>query len=299
MSKTIYVTGSKGMVGSRFLELTSKKYKILSPEIDELDITNKDAVDSYFDKERPDYLIHLAAFTDVGAAEKERGDKNGMCWKINVEGTKNLAYASEKFGTFMVYISTDMVFPGSKEKPGPYKEDDKPEKNPDKVTWYGYTKGQGEKAVIETLQDRCAILRIIYPVRAKFDQKLDYIRKPLSLFDDGKLYPMFTDQQVSITFIDEIVQALEKIVSTRKSGIFHASSSDTTTPYELISYVIKKARGVDNAVQKSSLKEFLKKADSPVRYPMYGGLKTERTEKEMGIRFSTWRGIVDRVTKKS
>jgi dTDP-4-dehydrorhamnose reductase len=295
MSNTIYVTGSKGMVGSRFLELTSKKYKILSPEIDQLDITDGEAVDSFFKKEKPDYLIHLAAFTDVGAAENERGDKNGMCWKINVEGTKNLAEASKKYGTFMIYISTDMVFPGSKENPGPYNEDKKPESNPDKVTWYGYTKGLGEKAVLETLKAGCAVLRIIYPVRAKFEQKLDYIRKPLSLFDQGKLYPMFTDQQVSISFIDEIVQVLEKIVSDKKSGIFHASSKDTTTPHELISYAIEKAKGIKNGVKESSLKEFLRKADNPVRYPMYGGLRVEKTEKELGIKFSTWKQIVDSI----
>jgi dTDP-4-dehydrorhamnose reductase len=293
--KKIYVTGSKGMVGSRFLELTSKRYKILSPEIDQLDITDGEAVDSFFKKDKPDYLIHLAAFTDVGGAENERGDKKGMCWNINVEGTKNLAEASKKYGTFMVYISTDMVFPGSEENPGPYNEAEKLENNPDKVTWYGYTKGQGERDVLEILGDKCAILRIIYPVRAKFDQKLDYIRKPLSLFDEGKLYPMFTDQQVSISFIDEIVRVLEKVVKDKKSGIFHASSKDTTTPHELISYVIKKARGVKGAVKESSLKEFLKNTDNPVRYPMYGGLRVEKTEQELGIKFSTWKQIADSI----
>lgn len=293
--KKLYVTGSKGMVGSRFLDLASKKYKILAPEIDQLDITDKGAVDSFFSKEKPDFVVHFAAFTDVGAAEEERGDESGPCWKINVIGTENLARASKKYNAFMVYISTDMVFPGSENEPGPYSEDDKPEENPDKVTWYGYTKGQGEKVVREILNPNFAILRIIYPVRAKFDRKLDYIRKPLSLFDEGKLYPMFADQQVSISFIDEIVKTLDKIVSGRKTGIFHASSKDTTSPYELISYAIEKLRGVKDAVQKSSLKEFLKNVDNPVRYPMYGGLKVAATEKKLGVKFSTWKQIVDTI----
>lgn len=291
----IYVTGSKGMVGSRFLELLPKGYKVFSPEVDELDITDKKSVDKFFQINKPDFVVHFAAFTNVGAAENERGDKTGSCWKINVIGTRNLAEASKKYGSFMIYISTDMVFPGSKENPGPYNEDQKPESNSDKVTWYGYAKFQGEKAVHETLGEGFAILRIIYPVRAKFDGKLDYIRKPLALFDEGKLYPMFTDQQVSIAFIDEICSTLEKIIFGRKVGIFHTSSRDTTTPYELTSYAIGKARGIKNAVQRSSLKEFLKKVDNPVRYPMYGGLKVGKTEKELGIKFSTWREIVDSI----
>ena len=44
------------------------------------------------------------------------------------------------------------------------------------------------------------ILRLVYPVRAKYPAKLDYLRKPLSLFDQGKLYSLFNDQQVTITY---------------------------------------------------------------------------------------------------
>jgi hypothetical protein len=54
-----------------------------------------------------------------------------------------------------------------------------------------------------------SILRIIYPVRTKFEIKLDFLRKPLALFDEGKLYPLFADQKISVSFIDEIVEILE------------------------------------------------------------------------------------------
>jgi dTDP-4-dehydrorhamnose reductase len=129
--------------------------------------------------------------------------------------------------------------------------------------------------------------------------KLDYLRKPLSLYDEGKLYPMFTDQQVSIAFVDEVAMALEKIIDGNFKGIFHASSRDTSTPFELVSYMIEKARGKKDAVTGVSIDDFLKGVDNPVRYPKFGGLKVEKTEKELGIKFSTWKQIVDKLTHRA
>jgi hypothetical protein len=148
-----------------------------------------------------------------------------------------------------------------------------------------------------------AILRIIYPVRAEFEGKLDYLRKPLKLFDEGRLYPMFNDQQVSIAFIDEVSKAIDVILEKEAKGIFHVSSRDTSTPYELVSYLIEKARGKKNVVVPTSVYDFIKKQkeanpNNPfveVRYPIYGGLKVEKTESELGIKFGFWKEIIDKL----
>jgi dTDP-4-dehydrorhamnose reductase len=283
------------MVGSRFLELLSKDLIPLTPEIDKLDITDKSSVDSFYKLEKPDTTLHFAAFTDVGAGEAQRGDKNGSCWKINVEGSKNLAEACKKYGSHMIHISTDYCFSGSSKDPGPYSEDHPIEKDEKKLTWYGFTKAEAEKEAIKILGNNLTIVRLIYPVRGKFDGKLDYIRKPLSLFDQGKLYPLFGDQQVSITYIDEACLALNKIIEGKIYGTFHASTPDTTTPYDLVSYAIETTRGVKDAAKKSSLDGFLKTVDNPVRYPKFGGLKVEETENRLGFKFSSWKEVVDKL----
>jgi dTDP-4-dehydrorhamnose reductase len=295
----IYVTGSRGMVGSRFLEILPKDLIPLTPEIDKLDITNNISVSSFFKSEKPDVTLHFAAFTDVGGGEAQRGNRNGSCWKINVEGSSNLAEACKKYNSHLIHISTDYCFSGSEEDPGPYSEDHTIEKDEKKLTWYGFTKAEAEREVTKTLGNNFSIVRLIYPVRGKFDAKLDYIRKPLSLFDQGKLYPLFTDQQISITYIDEACQAINKIIEGKIYGIFHVSTPDTTTPFELINYVIEKARGIKNAVTKSSLDDFLKTVDNPVRYPKFGGLKVEQTERKLGIKFRTWKQTVDELVKKA
>ncbi len=292
----IFITGASGMVGSRFVELYKDKYEIIAPNRPEFDLTNLESVEKYFKNKEIDAVIHFAAYTNVSESENQRNDENGDCWKINVLGTENLVKNVDSQKCHFIHISTDYVFPGSEENPGPYPEDKKPEEDSSKVTWYGYTKKVAEDMVNKYLGGERTILRLIYPVRTHFPEKLDYLRKPLSLFDQGKLYPMFKDQQVSITFIDEACLALEKIIEEKILGVYHASTSDTSTPYELVSYLIEKARGVKDVVKESSLDEFIKTSgSSPVRYPKYGGLKVEQTEKILGIKFSSWRELIDKL----
>ncbi len=287
MSEKILVTGSTGLVGSRFVELHENKDELLTPTSSEMDVTEKESAEGYMRGKDIRMVVNFAAHTNLNAAEEERG-KKGACWRLNVDGVENLISALPS-GTHFIQISTDNVFSGSKEKPGPYNEDDIPEVNSDKLTWYGFTKAEAEREILSRLKRKSTILRIIYPFRSHYDRKLDYVRKPLYLFDQGKLYPMFMDQQVSVIFIDKACQALERIIELKRFGIFHASSSNTTTPFELFSYLLEKTKGVKNVIKKSSIDN----VGNPVRYPKFGGLKVEKTEKELGIKFGTWRQMVD------
>ena len=294
--KKVFVTGGSGLVGSFFVENYSQKYNIIAPNYPEVDLTRKETLEKVIKKEKPDIIVHFAAYTDVSQAESQRDDKNGDCWQINVEGTKNLVSLAKELSCHFIHISTDYVFPGSEENPGPHSESDLPETDSSKVTWYGFTKAEAERVVNNILGKERTILRLVYPVRAKYPPKLDYLRKPLSLFDQAKLYPLFNGQQVTITFINEACLALEKIIDGKLYGNFHASTPDLSTPYELVSYLIEKARGVKNAVKSASLDEFLKSSgSSPVRYQKFGGLKVEETQKVLGIKFSPWHQVIDKL----
>lgn len=268
----ILVTGASGLVGSRFVELYPNFNDLLTPDLDEFDLSHPG---EYLVKTSPEVVLNFAAYTNVSEAEKQRGDKNGPCWQINVEGTRNLISALP-VNTRLIHISTDMVFSGSVADPGPYAQNHEPSSDDHELTWYGYSKAEAEKIV----GNRGTIVRLIYPVRAKYAAKLDYLRKPLDLYDHGKLYPLFTDQQISLTFIDEACLALQKIITQNLSGIFHMSCPDTTTPYEIITYLFLKMGKDISGVQKSLV--------DPKRYPKYGGLKPS-------FDFSPWRQIVDKL----
>jgi dTDP-4-dehydrorhamnose reductase len=297
MNKYTLVTGAQGLVGSRFVELYKEQETLLTPDIGEFDFLSAKGMETYLKGRDVETVINFAAYTDVASAEKERGEKKGMSWRVNVEGLENLVKVIGK-SAYFIHISTDMVFSGAQGDPGPYAEDHSLQDNPEKITWYGYTKSEGERLLKEYLNN-LAILRIIYPVRAKYDLKLDYLRKPLKLYNEDKLYPLFRDQQVSISFIDETCVHLNKLLETKMKGIYHSSSSDVTSPFEIISYLIEAKYGVKNAVKDASIYEYFKNTDIPVRYPILGGLKTEFSQRAIGLKYSSWKEIVNKLIEQN
>jgi len=298
MKGLILVTGSEGLVGSRFIDISKRKNFLHYPTKVEFDITNSEDVANLINSYNFSAVINFAAFTDVNLAEEERGDKDKSCWQVNVEGVKNLASAIKAHveRVHFIHISTNMVFSGAEGDPGPYTEDRLPEENSSKLTWYGYTKGQAENVIRNILGDRASIVRISYPVRASYDGKLDYLRRALQLFDEGKLYPLLTDQQISVTYIDELCELLDKIIIGNTRGNFHACSSNSISPYKLIGEVIKKTRNERADLQPIVLEEILSRKKLPsFRYPRFGTLSVEKTEKTLDFRFSTWEEIVEKL----
>lgn len=291
----LLVTGANGLVGSHFVENFKALHQgiLLTPDQEEMDITNQGSIKAFFSLHQPDAIIHFAAFTNVSQAEEQRHNQKASCWIVNVEGTANLIQALNP-KSYFIHISTDMVFPGNKDYPGPYQESDSLEENPNLLSWYGWTKKEAEN-IVKNNGKNAGILRISNPVRAKYATKLDYVRKILALYDKGKLYPLFDDQYLTLTYINEVTKTLQILLEKRLNGIFHTSSSNVFTPYNLANLLIEKARGRKDVVKPVSIKSFLK--DNPFRYPQYGGLDTKETQHRLGLKFMSWEEIIEDLAK--
>ena len=295
MKSLILVTGSEGLIGSRFVEIFPRKNFLHHPRRIEFDITDRSQVQSLINSYKFSSIINLAAYTDVAKAEEQRDDKDGDCWQINVEGVRNLVRSINPIKVNFIQISTDMVFSGMKGDKGPYKENHAVETDPKRLSWYGYTKSKAETVVQETLGQDATILRLSHPVRSEYSEKTDILRKALEFFNEEKMFPLITDQQITISFVDGVVNALEKIIFNNHRGVFHATSSDTTTPYDLTSYLLERTRGVEKGLEKVKLDEFVKNGSNPLRYPKYGGLSVKDTEAKLGIKFGSWKDVVDKL----
>jgi len=159
----ILITGANGLVGSRFCELAVPDYKSLfSTDIEDFNINNKEAIKRWVKKEKPEVLINFAALTDVNEIEKERpeGEKS-KAFVVNAVGPRNLAEVCRENKIFLIHISTDFVFPGIVSNIGPYSEDAQTAQGSEEISWYGWTKLMGEKAIQEIGGD-FAIVRISY-----------------------------------------------------------------------------------------------------------------------------------------
>src|SRR4030043_2244039 len=290
--KKVAVIGGSGMVASRFIDLSNQKLDITSLDEKTLDITDKSAVEKYFSDNKFDSIVNFAAYTNVDGAEAQKGDESGLVWRLNVGGPKNLAEVCKNNNIFLIHISTDFVFPGDQNYPGPYSEVAELPENPAGIGWYGWTKNRAENVITKT-GSRVAIIRYGYPFRAsKYPVKLDWARKLLKLYNEQKLYPLFDDQIYSILFIDDLVDPLFKIIEEGLSGVFHIASANTTTPYGAGKYLLEKYTGKEIEIQKGSMEQFLKSSGVTPR-PQFGGLKVDQTEKRLGMTLKTWKQMVD------
>ncbi|MDP3918082.1 MAG: sugar nucleotide-binding protein [Candidatus Woesebacteria bacterium] len=290
--KKVLVIGATGLVGSRFMELSKDKFELVGVDEKILDITDAEAVNIYFKNNSFDSVLNFVAVTNVDGAEKEKGDETGLTWKINVVGPKNLAEECKKTNRFLVQISTDFVFKGVEDNAGPYSEDTPLPDDNNGIGWYGWTKNRAE-VELEKSGARYSIARIAYPFYSeKYYLKLDFAKNYLKLYDEGKLFPIFIDQTLSVLNVDDLIDPLVKILNEEIIGTFHLVSSDTTTSFDFVEYLLLKARNVNGVVQKGSMKEFLKVEGRTPR-PRLGGLKTEITQEKLGMKFKTWREMVD------
>ncbi|OGH08403.1 MAG: hypothetical protein A2152_02845 [Candidatus Levybacteria bacterium RBG_16_35_6] len=246
-------TGLTGLIGSRLTELlTNYQFQNLSKSTG-VDITKKEQVLSALSDSDSNIVIHLAAFTDVDQAEKDKElSLQSMAWKVNVEGTKNVVEACEKNNKKIVYFSTDMVFPGRKELPEKYSEDDET----NAVGFYAKTKEQAEK-IVEKATCPWIILRLAYPFRANFGKK-DYARSFKELLEKGVQIKAVSDHYFTPTFVDDIAKALDLVIKENLTGKLHVTGGETVSPFEVAIKIADLFNLNKDLIGKTTREEFFK-----------------------------------------
>ncbi len=213
----VLVTGAKGMLGQDLCPiLEDEGYEVIETDLYNLDITNKKNINEFFETSKPDIVIHCAAYTNVDKAEEDKE----TAFKINFEGTKNIADICKKSNITLVYISTDYVFDGTKE--GKYQPNDKP--NP--INIYGESKLAGEKAVQECEKYYITRTSWLYGHHGK-----NFVETMISLKDNPEI-KVVDDQTGCPTWTVELAGGIIKILQEEKPyGIYHVCGSGKTSWY--------------------------------------------------------------------
>ena len=210
----VLVTGVKGQLGHDVvIELNKRNHVAIGVDIEEMDITDFSAVEKVIKAERPDAVIHCAAWTAVDAAEeKENREK---VFAINSDGTKNIAKVCKEINAKMLYISTDYVFDGQGETP--LKPDDK---NYAPLNVYGESKLKGELAVYKTL-DKFFIVRIawVFGISGK-----NFIKTMLNVAKTHDTVRVVNDQIGTPTYTFDLARLLVDMIETEKYGYYHATN---------------------------------------------------------------------------
>lgn len=240
----IFTIGGSGLVGSRIVELLNNKYTFQDLSLTNgVDITDPASLDIVKNDTEHEVVILLAAKADVDGCErdKELGEE-GSAYTINVVGVQNIVNACESSNKKLIYISTDFVFDGSAKAEYSYTETDKP--NP--INWYAKTKYEGEKIVANSGLP-FIIARIAYPYRKEFSIKVDLVRAIKKRISEKKPMSAVTDHIMNPTLIDDIASALDKLIESKQTGIFHVTGSQSLTPYDL-SILIAEKFGYDKSL---------------------------------------------------
>ena len=276
---SIILTGATGLVGSRFVELYSDQFEIHNLDLATgVDITDPAAVEAFIKAHPATALIHLAAFTDTARAESEAGNREGICYRVNVVGTKNIADSCRDHKIFMIHVSTDFVFDGTKTEP--YVESDP--RSP--LGWYGTTKALAEETV-EKSGVKYAIARLSYPYRANFALKPDIIQKILDGLNNGNLTPRFSDTTITPTFVDDIAQGFATLIDTQLPGIYHLVGDTSLSPYELAQLVARTYGYDEKLVIASSLTEYEK--TNPNSFMHNGSMSNQATKDALNLSFKS------------
>lgn len=199
---SILLTGGTGNLG---IELQKILKNCISPTREEFDITNKDQVNEFIQKNKIEMIIHTAALTNVRICEENKS----LAWETNVEGTKNLIEAVIKFQKNLkfVYVSTACVFEG---KTGMYKEKDIPYPE----NFYALTKLIGEREVSK-LQN-FLILRTNFVAKAKWP------------------YPKaFIDRFGTYLFAEQVAKGIYEILGSELNGIVHLVGDRKLSMFDL------------------------------------------------------------------
>lgn len=206
----ILLTGAKGQLGIDIQRLLNKNHAIIAWDVDELDITNLDAVIEATNTIKPDCIINSAAYTNVDAAE----ENIELAYRINTMGAKNLAIAAMEAKAKLVQISTDFVFDGEKQKD--YYEYD--QANP--LSVYGETKYAGEIAI----RDICPKHFILRTAWLYGHNGHNFVKTMLKLAEERNTLTVVDDQVGTPTFTEDLVKAIETVIGTSAYGIYHASN---------------------------------------------------------------------------
>jgi dTDP-4-dehydrorhamnose reductase len=264
----VIVLGGSGFVGSRVLELWSNHVELIAPSHAELDVLDGQALVRFLEATQASAVVNLVAWADVDGAEAQRGDHNGLAYRLNSELPRRLAHLCAEHGRHLLHVSTDYVFDGTNAE-RPYREDDPT----GPLCWYAESKLAGEHAVRDA-NERATVARIEMPFGARPHRKRDFARTFLERLKSRMSLKAVVDQRITPIFVDDAADALRHLLTQRVPGVVHVSAADASTPYDIARSIAVRLGFDQNLVEPTRFEDFAR--TRPARRPQHSWLDVTR-----------------------
>ncbi len=272
----ILITGGKGMLG-RTLQRELAEHELIVADLPDWDITDDAGFAAKVLATRPDLIIHCAAMTKVDDCEANRD----LAFKLNEEGSRNVALAAKMAGARLVAISTDYVFSGEPpQEPWAWSEQDIPRPR----TVYGASKFAGEQMIQMLLPD-AVILRIAWLYGAGGPSFVHTMAKLGA--QAGEPLKVVNDQRGNPTSTKTVAEVIRFLISKPEvSGIVHGTCEGQCTWYELTVELFR-LLGLKREVQPCTTAEFPRPAPRP-----HNSALKKRVLNLLGYRTPTWQSAL-------
>lgn len=276
----VIITGSKGQLGRSIKELSSgySDLSFIFTDIEELDICDPVAVDSFFEAEKPAFIVNCAAYTAVDKAEKEEV----LAEKINHLAVANLARACKKSGVKLIHISTDYLFDGKKSAPYHEKDIVKPQ------SVYGITKLEGETAILRS-EIKSIIIRTSWLYSA---YGTNFVKTMLRLGKEKPQLGIVADQVGTPTYagdlakvILDIIQKAAKESRSFVTGIYHYSNEGVASWFDFTKAIFENSPEITCQVNPIDTLSY----PTPATRPAYSVLNKTKIKSTFGIEIPYWR----------
>jgi dTDP-4-dehydrorhamnose reductase len=268
----LLVTGSNGQLGSELKKFYSDKYAFFV-DINELDISDKNAVAEFMSDKDISCVINCAAYTAVDKAEEE----SDICYKVNADAVEYLAEICAEQCIKLIHISTDYIFDGTNSVP--YKEDDA--RYP--LSVYGASKAKSEDAFIKYAPDGL-IIRTSW-IYSEYGN--NFVKTMIKLGDDRDKLTVIYDQIGTPTYAHDLAKAIYEIIPQLKDGekgVYNFSNEGVCSWYDFAIEIMKQ-KNINCEVLPIETKDY----PTPAKRPHFSLLNKAKIKERFGINIRHWK----------
>ena len=275
----ILITGCNGQLGNemQLLEREHPEHTYFNTDVEELDITDQQAIEAFVTGGAIDGIVNCAAYTAVDKAEANEG----FCRLLNATAPAYLAEAMGKRGGWMIQVSTDYVFDGTNHRP--YVETDPVCPN----SVYGRTKLEGEQLV----QKMCPQAMIIRTAWLYSTFGNNFVKTMLRLGREKQELGVIFDQIGTPTYARDLAIAIFAAIPSATTprvcpptGIYHFSNEGVISWYDF-TMAIHRIAGITTChVRPLHTAEY----PTPASRPHYSVLDKTKIKQTLGIEIPYW-----------
>lgn len=221
----IVITGGDGYIGSNLNQYFSSQNKSVhlttiigesSSNQTKLDLTDREKTINFFNDFDGDIIFHTAGLSSLAECEKNPP----LAHKINFEATKNIVDAVKDKKTKLIFFSSEYVFDGER---GNYRENSPTYPK----TIYGKTKAEAENYIKSNLNNF-----IIIRTANVFGRGGNFYNFIYNSLLENKPVEVFHNVLYTPTYIDFLLNSLDKLIEIDFRGLIHLTGKETTSRYE-------------------------------------------------------------------